>query len=57
MVLEICSESLGEPGLSGSPRTRCLNCGNVEDPVIRLNRTAPASSSGASARLREPIRL
>jgi hypothetical protein len=38
MVVEmICSEARESWGLD-LPVTRCLNCGNIEDPVIRWHR-------------------
>ena len=57
MIVEVTSPFLGDPAGSESPHTRCLNCGNVEDAVICLNRTGRISASGSIARQREGIRL
>jgi hypothetical protein len=39
MVTEQSPDTIDEPVLPWSPSVRCLNCGNIEDPVIRLNRS------------------
>jgi len=57
MIVEVTSPFLEDLSGSESPRTRCLNCGNVEDSVICLNRTGRISAHGSIARLREGIRL
>ena len=31
-----------EGGPERTPSTRCVNCGGIEDPVIRANRRRPA---------------
>lgn len=57
MIVELTSAYLEDSAQSESQRTRCLNCGNVEDSVICLNRTGRISAHGSIARLREGIRL
>jgi hypothetical protein len=57
MIVEVTSSFLKDAAESESPRTRCLNCGNVEDAVISLNRTGRISALGSIARLKEGLRL
>lgn len=57
MVAEGILPSLEESSSSESQRTRCLNCGDVEDSVICLNRTGRMPGRGSIARLRDGIRL
>lgn len=38
MVMERLWSTAGEALGLGPPATRCLNCGNLEDPVIRQHR-------------------
>ena len=57
MIVEISSVYGEASARSELQRTRCLNCGNVEDSVICLNRVDRSSAQGSFARLREGIRL
>src|SRR5689334_21552851 len=58
MIVEFILPCLEETASSDSTRTRCLNCGNVEDSVICLNRMdRPAAHASRSvARVREGVR-
>jgi hypothetical protein len=57
MILEVTAGNLEDPMRSESRHARCLNCGNVEDSVISLNRRGLIPAHGAIARVRECIRL
>ena len=57
MIIEVTSAYPEGSARSESQRTRCLNCGNVEDSVICRNRTSRISTNGSIARLREGLRL
>jgi len=57
MIVEVSSAYREALARSESQRMRCLNCGNVEDAVISLNRAARSSAQESFARLREGIRL
>ena len=57
MIVEVTSPFFEDAAELESPRTRCLNCGNVEDVVICLNRAGRISAHGSIARLKEGIRL
>jgi hypothetical protein len=37
---------IGHSGDAGVPCSRCLNCGWIEDPVMRANRLANSDQSG-----------
>lgn len=50
MILESILSCLEESASSDSHRTRCLNCGNIEDSVIWLNKTVCVSAKGPLAR-------
>ena len=52
MVIEICCDLMGEQSRKEIDTTRCVNCGNFEDMIIRTNRASRASSH--SPRHREP---
>jgi hypothetical protein len=56
MIGEATLACLEESASSDSHRTRCLNCGNIEDSVICLNRT-DRIFTGSMARVKEGIRL
>jgi RNase P subunit RPR2 len=57
MIIEVTSAYPEGSARSESQRTRCLNCGNVEDSVICRNRTNRISTNRSIARLREGLRL
>ena len=57
MIVELTSASLEDSTPSDPHRIRCLNCGNIEDSVICLNRTDRVPAHGPIARVREGIRL
>lgn len=57
MIVEPTSACLKDSAQSESQCTRCLNCGNVEDSVICLNRTGRIVAHGTIARLRGCIRV
>ena len=57
MIVEVSSAYREASARSESERTRCLNCGNVQDAVISLNRADRSSAQGSFARLREGLRL
>jgi hypothetical protein len=57
IIVEVTSPFLEDSAQSESQRIRCLNCGNVEDSVICLNRTGRVFGNGSIARPREGIRL
>jgi hypothetical protein len=38
MVIETCCDLMKEEAHKGIDTTRCLNCGNFEDTIIRTNR-------------------
>lgn len=45
MVVEPIYDATGSP-MSGEPQSaRCLNCGNIEDDVICINRLEPIQPS------------
>ena len=37
--------------------TRCINCGSIEDPVVRANRRRPPAAKRAAPRDRKSTRL
>jgi hypothetical protein len=41
MVIETFCDLMGEESRVGSDTRRCLNCGNLEDAIIRANRVTP----------------
>ena len=57
MIVDLILSCLEESASSDSHRRRCVNCGNIEDSVICLNRTAHVSAHGSLARVRDGIRL
>ena len=42
LVVEPSCDFWEERSVPDIPGTRCLNCGNIEDRLIRMNRTARA---------------
>jgi hypothetical protein len=57
MVVELYYDLIEESSRTGIDPTRCVNCGNFEDAVIRANRVAPLLLSHGQSRAglaREP---
>lgn len=50
MVVETSCDLMEDALCTGIDPTRCLNCGNVEDAVIRANRVAPHLPDHARSR-------
>jgi len=57
MTLEVTSPLLEGFTQLASQCARCLNCGNMEDSVICLNRLGDTCAHGSIARPRQGIRL
>jgi hypothetical protein len=43
MVIEICCDLMVDKSRKGIDTTRCVNCGNLEDTIIRTNRASSHS--------------
>jgi len=57
MVRERMLDLLDDSGRFVFDAWRCLNCGEVWDPVIRANRAAPPRADAASPRNRPRLRV
>jgi hypothetical protein len=50
MVLEAICDLMEEESRTRIDATRCVNCGNFEDAIIRANRVTPRLPSGGRPR-------
>jgi hypothetical protein len=57
MIVEVGSPFSEDPAPSELQRSRCLNCGSIEDSVICQNRMGRICGHGSIARLSQGIRL
>jgi len=56
MVGEVFNGMSGDPRVRGAAGWRCLICGEIVDPVIAANRSAPNVSNESAASLRHWLR-